>query len=106
MGFDKPVVTFAAVGKGKRQVYLTNCALTSPASTPWKDVWDPGQTGAGQTPGSGAAQGLGNRDFPISYLMKQSILSVLRNTYLLLWDFQELINTKCLSGLCQYKRFV
>lgn len=37
LGFEKPVVKFAALGKGKRQVYLTNCALTNPPSAPWKD---------------------------------------------------------------------
>lgn len=34
----------------------------------------------------------------LTCLMKQSILSVPKNTYLLPGDFQELINAKCLSG--------
>lgn len=95
---DKPGIWKAwseAVGKGKekRPTHGTLCPSPSlPSSLGWHEA--PGQPSAERiVRGSGS----GLRGW-FSCLTKQSILSVPRNTYLLPRGFQELINTKCLSG--------
>lgn len=65
------------------------------ASKRWGVIKPLSQPHARGTHGVEVAQAFGEW---FTCLMKQSVLSVPKNTYLPPGDFQELINTKCLSG--------